>query len=102
MSLPDDRSFALSKVTPGVLGVIGVLDFSNAAAVLSAMTVSLADRSIAQLDLAGVRHADSAGLSCLVTVMASVAEQGRALRITHMPPGLQALAQVSEVGHLIG
>jgi phospholipid transport system transporter-binding protein len=97
-----NQGFELSKATPGVLGVTGVLDFSTAAAAVDAMSASLADRSIVQLDLAGVRHADSAGLSCLVTVMASAAQQGRTLRITHMPSGLQALAQVSEVDQLIG
>jgi phospholipid transport system transporter-binding protein len=97
-----ERGFELNKVTPGVLGVAGVLNFSTAAAAVQSIMAAVADRSIVQLDLAGVRHADSAGLSCLVAVMASMAQQGRALQITHMPPGLQALAQVSEVNHLIG
>jgi phospholipid transport system transporter-binding protein len=33
--------------------------------------------------------------------MAEDAEQGRSLKITHMPSGLQALAKVSEVDQLI-
>jgi phospholipid transport system transporter-binding protein len=49
-----------------------------------------------------VKHADSAGLSCLVAVMAEAARQGRSLKVIHMPSGMQALAKVCEVDRLIG
>jgi phospholipid transport system transporter-binding protein len=97
-----DRGFELTTRTPGVLGVSGLLNFNTAAAATRAIEAALSDRAIAQLDLSGVSHADSAGLSCLVTVMAESAKKGRQLKIVHMPSGLQALARVSEVDHLIG
>lgn len=95
------HGFELTASASGVLGVTGLLNFSTAAAATQAIQSALSDRSITQLDLTGVSHADSAGLSCLVTVMAEAAEQGRSLKITHMPSGLQALAKVSEVDQLI-
>ncbi len=102
MTVVADRGFELTTKTPGVLGVLGLLNFNTAAAATEAIEAALADGSIAQLDLSGVSHADSAGLSCLVTVMAKAASKGRQLKIVHMPSGLQALAKVSEVDHLIG
>jgi phospholipid transport system transporter-binding protein len=96
-----DKGFQLITSTPGVLGVTGVMDFNNAAAAAQLIESALSNKSIQQLDLAGVKHADSAGLSCLVTVMAEAARQGRALKIVNLPSGLQALAKVSEVDQLI-
>jgi phospholipid transport system transporter-binding protein len=96
-----ERGFELATSTPGVLGVTGLLNFSTAAAATQAIESALSDRSIVQLDLAGVKHADSAGLSCLVAVMAEAARQGRSLKVIHMPSGMQALAKVSEVDQLI-
>ncbi len=101
MTATVDQGFQLATSTPGVLGVSGALNFSNAAAATRAIESALSNTSIQQLDLAGVTHTDSAGLSCLVTVMAEVARQGRSLTIVNMPAGLQALAKVSEVDQLI-
>lgn len=102
MTIVADRGFEVTTKAPGVLGVSGLLNFNTAAAATEAIQAALAERSIAQLDLSGVSHADSAGLSCLVTVMAKAASEGRQLKIVHLPVGLQALAKVSEVDHLIG
>lgn len=101
MTVVAEQGFELTTGTPGVLGVAGLLNFNTAAAATQAIESALSAGSIAQLDLAGVRHADGAGLSCLVTVMAKAAQQGRSLKITNMPSGLQALARVSEVDQLI-
>ena len=102
MTIVADRGFELTIKAPGVLGVSGLLTFNTAAAATGAIEAALSDGSIAQLDLSGVSHADSAGLSCLVTVMAKAAGKGRQLKIVYMPNGMQALAKVSEVDHLIG
>jgi phospholipid transport system transporter-binding protein len=96
-----EQGFELATGTPGVLGVTGALNFSNAAAAMRAIESALSNASIRQLDLAGVAHTDSAGLSCLVAVMAAAARQSRSLTIVNMPAGLQALAKVSEVDQLI-
>lgn len=101
MTARADSQFQLSTMTPGCLGVIGVLDFSSAAAALRAIELALGDRTVVQLDLAAVTHADSAGLSCVVAVVSDAARQGRSLAVTHMPAGMKALAKVSEVDQLI-
>ena len=62
------------------------------------MTVRRAlEQGVTQLDLAGLSHADSAALACLLAWRASAAEAGRALRLLAIPEGLRALAQVSDV-----
>lgn len=101
MSAKPDSEFQLTTTTPGSLGVAGVLDFSSAAAALEAIDAALKDRAIVRLDLAGLRHADSAGLSCVVAVVSEAARQGRPLGVVHMPAGMEALAVVSEVDRLI-
>ena len=94
--------FQLSSDVPGTLGVSGALNFDTAAAALQSIRTALADKSIAQLNLADVHSADSAGLSCVVEVMAEAAVQGRSLQVKDMPSGMRALAQVCEVDQLIG
>ena len=101
MSTTADSQFQLDTTTPGSLGVVGVLDFSSAAAALKAIQAALADRAIVRLDLAGLKHADSAGLSCVVAVVSEAARQGRPIGVVNMPAGMEALAVVSEVDHLI-
>jgi phospholipid transport system transporter-binding protein len=91
------HAFQLDTGTPGTLGVSGVLSFETAAAALLAIQSALAGGAVARLDLAGVRHSDSAGLAC---VLAAAAGAGQ-LQVANMPAGMQALAQVCEVDHLI-
>ncbi|HEY0199434.1 MAG TPA: STAS domain-containing protein [Rhodanobacter sp.] len=93
--------FKLDLGVPGTLGVSGVLSFDTAAAALQEMRSAVAQGRVTLLDLAGVRRSDSAGLSCVVAVMAEAAHAGRPLQVVHMPSGLQALAQVCEVDRFI-
>lgn len=96
------RGFQLDTATPATLGVGGELSFDTAAAALQAIQSALADGSAAsRLDLAGVLRSDSAGLACILAVMAGAARRGRPLQVVHMPAGMQALAQVCEVDRLI-
>ena len=93
--------FRLDTGTPATLGVSGVLDFDTAAAALAAIRAALEAGGAAQLDLAGVRHCDSAGLACVLAAAADAARRGRPLRVVGMPSGMQALAQVCEVDSLL-
>ncbi|KZC18305.1 sulfate transporter [Rhodanobacter sp. FW510-R12] len=95
------RGFQLDTATPATLGVGGELSFDTAAAALQAIQSALADGSASRLDLAGVLRSDSAGLACILAVMAGAARRGRPLQVVHMPAGMQALAQVCEVDRLI-
>ena len=96
------NGFALDTSVPGTLGISGVLSFDTAAAALQEVNAVLTRVRVTQLDLAGVQHSDSAGLSCVVAVMAEAARAGHPLQVVHMPAGLQALAQVCEVDRYIG
>ena len=94
--------FQLDVGVPSVLGVDGELSFDTAAAAMQAMQSALDDGRINQLDLARVTRSDSAGLACVLAVVAEVGRRGRSLAVVNMPAGMQALAQVCEVDHMIG
>lgn len=95
------QGFRLDTTTPATLGVEGELSFDTAAAALQAIQSALAAGSASRLDLAGVLRNDSAGLACILAVMAGAARRGRPLQVVHVPAGMQALAQVCEVDRLI-
>ncbi|RCS29722.1 STAS domain-containing protein [Rhodanobacter denitrificans] len=95
------QGFRLDTTTPATLGVDGELSFDTAAAALQAIQSALAAGSASRLDLAGVLRNDSAGLACILAVMAGAARRGRPLQVVHVPAGMQALAQVCEVDRLI-
>lgn len=97
-----EHDVQLTTSTPGTLGVNGVLSFDTAALALRAIQAALAENKVAQLDLAGVRYSDSAGLSCVLAVVAEAARRGHTVQVIHMPAGMQVLAQVCEVDRLIG
>jgi phospholipid transport system transporter-binding protein len=93
--------FQLDTSTAGVLAVSGVLSFETAGPALEEIQVVLSGGTISKLDLAGVSRADSAGLACIVAVVAEADRSGKTLQVTQMPVGMKALAQVCEVDHLI-
>ena len=92
--------FRLETVAPSTLAVHGVLDFDTAAAALAAMRAGLKG-GVAELDLAGVSHSDSAGLACVLAAVAEANGLGHPLRVVGMPAGMLALAQVCEVDTLL-
>jgi phospholipid transport system transporter-binding protein len=97
------QGFRLDSATPATLGVHGELSFDTAAAAWQAIESVLAgNRTVGRLDLADVRHSDSAGLAGVLAVIAEAARRGQALRVVHMPAGMHALAQVCEVDRLMG
>lgn len=97
-----EPAFAVTAGEPGTLHVSGTLGFATAAAALEALRAGLRDGSRHQLDLAGVGTCDSAGMACLLTLLAEARTQGRALSLEHVPSGLRTLAQVSGVDQLLG
>lgn len=101
MTLAASPVFSLNIDAPGTLGVSGALSFDTAAAALRALRAALAGTALQRLDLAGVRKIDSAGLSCIITVLAEAARAGAPLQALHMPAGMLALARVCEVDALL-
>jgi phospholipid transport system transporter-binding protein len=84
---PDSDTLALS----------GTLTFANAAAAFDRAGGALREGVQTRLDLAGVTRADSAGLACVLALLAQASRAGRALRVANLPDSLRALAQVCDV-----
>lgn len=55
-----------------------------------------------QLDLGGVARVDSAGLACVLALVAGASRDGHELRIRNWPAGLPALAEVCGVAEMLG
>lgn len=91
----------VDESTPGRLRVSGALTFANAAAALDTLNTAVARDGRHTLDLAGVTRADSAGLACVLAVLARSAQQGRKLSVRNMPEGMHLLAGVCEVEGLM-
>jgi phospholipid transport system transporter-binding protein len=86
---------------PESVRVSGALTFANAAVALDALTAAVARDGRHTLDLAGVTRTDSAGLACVLAVLAKAAEQGRKLTVRNIPEGMHLLASVCEVEGLM-
>jgi phospholipid transport system transporter-binding protein len=97
-----EHAVQLSTDTPGTLAVSGVLSFDTATSAWRSIEAALPRSPVTTLDLAGVRHSDSAGLSCVLAVVAEASRRGRPLQVVHMPAGMRVLAQVCEVDRLLG
>jgi phospholipid transport system transporter-binding protein len=95
-----ESGFELAR-SPGKLSFQGVLSFDTAAAALKAIQAAMALGDVGELDLGGVEHCDSAGLACVLAAAAEADQRGTTLRVTHVPHGMQALAQVCEVDRLL-
>ncbi len=91
----------VDEATPGSVRVSGELTFGNAAAALAVIGAAAARDGRSVLDLAGVTRSDSAGLACVLAVLAQSAERGRRLRVQNMPEGMHLLASVCEVESLM-
>ena len=97
-----DGAFRLDRATPGALAASGALDFATAATALRMLDDALRAGDRSQLDLAGVRNCDSAGLACVLAVLAEARRRGQAVSLLHVPDGLRTLARVSGVEALLG
>lgn len=91
-SQPDRDTLALS----------GTLTFATAARALAEGSRMLAAGTQTRLDLAGVTHADSAGLACVIALAAAAGRAGRRLGVVHWPAGLRSLAAVCDAVDLLG
>ena len=83
------------------LAISGALTFATAAQVLQEGSRALTLSAPARLDLKGVTRADSAGLACVLALLAQASSNGKRLVIVNPPDGLRALAEVCDTGDLI-
>jgi len=82
----------------GRLAAEGPLTFATArrACELGEPLVAGGDTPL-EVDCRGITTSDSAGLAVLLDWLGTARHAGRALRYTHLPAGLAALARISEV-----
>jgi phospholipid transport system transporter-binding protein len=90
------QGFQVDQSAPDTVAVSGALTFGTAAAALEAIRTALPGRQV--LDLTGVERSDSAGLACVLAVLAL---GGGKVRVMHVPQGMQRLAKVCEVDGLL-
>jgi phospholipid transport system transporter-binding protein len=100
---PNAGPFALVTVAASRWVAQGPLTFATArrARVLGIELLGRAAPGALEIDGSGITVADSAGLAVLLDWLASAKRCGRQLRYTHLPPGLAALARISEVDELL-
>lgn len=91
VTAPDPRTLALS----------GALTFTTAAAAYADGAALLAHAAPEVIGLSGVTEADSAGLACVLALLALGQRQQPALRVVEAPPGLRALARVCDASQWI-
>ena len=91
----------IRSTAPATLTVTGALVFDSAAQALKQASALLKKTPHDTLDLAGVTSADSAGLACVLAMLATARRQGDTLRVINMPTSLGALTRVCEVDSLL-
>ncbi|WP_114238933.1 lipid asymmetry maintenance protein MlaB [Dyella sp. C9] len=101
MTSPAGTPPQIDEATPGSVRVAGTLTFANAAVALDAIGKAVARDGRGTLDLSGITRSDSAGLACVLAVLAQAAERGHRLTVRNMPEGMHLLASVCEVEDLM-
>lgn len=97
----DRAPLQIDDGAPDSVRVSGALTFANAASALDRLNAAVARNGRHTLDLAGVTRADSAGLACVLAVLAGAAQRGRKLSVRNMPEAMHLLASVCEVEGLM-
>ncbi len=88
--------------TLGTLRISGTISYANAADALARLPVARAGASAVDLDLSGLRHADSATLAVLIAWNSRVRKLGGELRMRNAPQALRNLAHLSDLDGLLG
>lgn len=110
MSLPevtaqaaDASAFRLEAEAPGTLSAHGPLTFASARRACELGAAALANAAAAKLeiDCRGITVSDSAGLAVLLEWLSLAKRAGRSLRYAQLPPGLAALARISDLEDLL-
>jgi phospholipid transport system transporter-binding protein len=95
-SLPQSAAH-VERPDRDTLAISGALTFANAAAAFDEAGRELREGVQTRLDIAGVTRADSAGLACVLALLAQASRSGRTLGVSNLPDSLRALADVCDV-----
>ncbi len=85
----------------GVLRLNGRVGYANAETFLPVGRQALADRTVTQVDLAGLKGSDSATLAILLVWAAEAKRDKHRLTMLGAPEGLRALARLANVEALL-
>jgi phospholipid transport system transporter-binding protein len=91
----------LEEQSPGHYRVSGELSFATVTALLLQSRSIFAGETVVEMELSGVTHADSAGLSLLIEWLRQAKLQGKQLHYRSLPSQLSALANISDVDGLL-
>ena len=96
-------TFRLAAAGDGCYAAVGTLTFATArhAGELGERLLKGAGGAALEIDCAGVSASDSAGLAVLIDWLRTAKQAGVRLRYSQLPPGLTALASISEVEDLL-
>ena len=94
--------FELVSTGDGRFAARGALTFATARQACALGAQTLAAPASAQIDCSGISSSDSAGLAVLLQWLGAARNAGRHLSYANLPPGLVALAEISEVTQLLG
>ncbi|MEZ5499371.1 MAG: STAS domain-containing protein [Steroidobacteraceae bacterium] len=87
----------------GAILLSGALGFATARNLHEELHAALVAASPGPItvDLAGVDHADSAGLAVLVDALGWAKRNARAMRLQNLPQSLRSIARICEVEQLL-
>ncbi|HJU08047.1 MAG TPA: STAS domain-containing protein [Rhodanobacteraceae bacterium] len=83
------------------LAISGALTFATAARALHEGSRALTHGACSRLDLKDITRADSAGLACVLALLAQASRNKQRLDVIDPPEGLRALAEVCDADGLI-
>ena len=98
---PADVAGRLAAAGDGRFELSGEVGFDDAARLLAEGDAAFGSLQQADVDLARVTRADSAGLALLLEWSVSAAAAGRLLRYRNVPPAIASLAGISDVEELL-
>ena len=97
----DDTGVEFQPQGDGRFRIEGELSFHTAGAALARSRKLFRDHAVIELDLSGVRRADSAGLALLLEWVNWARHSAREIEFHHIPAQLMAIAEISEVDHML-
>jgi len=97
----DDAGVEFQPQGDGRFRIEGELSFRTAGAALARSRKLFRDHSVIELDLSGVRRADSAGLALLLEWVNWARHSAREIEFHHIPAQLMAIAEISEVDDML-
>ena len=98
---PAEAAGRLESAGDGRFELSGEIGFDDVARLLAEGDAAFGSLQQAELDLARVTRADSAGLALLLEWSVSASAAGRSLRYRNVPSAITSLAGMSDVAELL-